>query len=219
MLLKFFTFLEECFNIPLAKSGKGRKRAKATVGGSGDFRVEYAKSNKSTCRGCDEKIVKSEARISKKDYESDEARRFGGMDRWYHVECFVKLRADLGYYGDGNELYGIKELSKEDQENLKKVLPKVSQADMPPPSKKIKDDPEDAENAKLIKKQNEELYSIRDQVSRLGKKELIIILERNHQEIPTGESNVSISYISRFVSLILDILHFWVIAKNICWII
>lgn len=185
-----FLHVEECLSIPLAKE-KGRKRgAKASVGGSGDFRVEYAKSSKSTCRGCDEKITKSEARISKKDYESDEARRFGGMDRWYHVECFVKLRADLGYYGGGDELPGIKELSKEDRENLKTVLPKVSQADMPPPSKKMKEEPEDAEEAKLIKKQNEELYSVRDQVSRLGKKELIIILERNRQEIPTGESNV-----------------------------
>lgn len=121
------------------------------------------------------------------------------MDRWYHVECFVKLRADLRYYGGGDELPGTKELSKEDRENLKKVLPKVSQADMPPPSKKIKDDPEDAEEAKLIKKQNEEFYSIKDQVSRLGKKELITILERNHQEIPIGESNVSILHRERFV--------------------
>lgn len=90
--------------------------------------MEYAKSSKSTCKGCDEKIIKNEVRISKKDYESKEALRFGGLDRWYHLDCFVKLRADLGYNGGGNDLPGIKDLQKEDQENLKKVLPKVTQS-------------------------------------------------------------------------------------------
>lgn len=129
-------------------------------------------------------------RISKKDYESAEARRFGGLDRWHHVECFVKLRADLGYYGSGDELSGTKELSKEDRNSLKTALPKIAQGDMPPPPKKIKDEPEDAEEAKMMKKQNEELYALKDQISDLEKNQLIALLEKNHQEIPTGTSNV-----------------------------
>lgn len=64
---------------------------------------------------------------------------------------------------------------------------------MPPPPKKIKNDPEDAEEAKLIKKQNEELYAIKDAISILEKKEMIALLEKNHQAIPSGTSNVSIS--------------------------
>lgn len=123
----FFIFLsaEETLNAP-PPSKKGKKRAKADGKDSGDFKVEYAKSSRSTCKGCDEKIMKGEMRISKKDYESKEAMRYGGLDRWHHVECFVKLRADLEYYENGAELLGIKELSKEDQETIKSVLPKMS---------------------------------------------------------------------------------------------
>lgn len=173
-------------------SGKGRKRTKGGDGASGDFRVEYAKSSKSTCKGCDEKIVKNETRISKKDYESAEARRFGGLDRWHHVECFVKLRVDLGYYGAGDELPGAKELSKEDRANLKAALPKMTQGEIPPPPKKIKDEPEDVKEAELIKTQNEEMFAIKDKISHLEKNKLVAILEKNHQEIPTGTSNVSL---------------------------
>ncbi|XP_050445913.1 poly [ADP-ribose] polymerase [Cataglyphis hispanica] len=191
--------IEESLNAPPV-SAKGKKRTKGGSSGSSDFRVEYAKSNKSTCKGCDEKIIKGEMRISKKDYETAEARRFGGLDRWHHVECFVKLRADLGYYGSGDELPGTKELSKEDRNSLKTALPKIAQGDMPPPPKKIKDEPEDAEEAKLMKKQNEELYAIKDQISGLEKNQLVALLEKNHQEIPTGTSNI--------VNLVSDILYF-----------
>lgn len=183
-------FAEESLKDPASSSGKGRKRTKASSAGSGDFRVEYAKSNKSTCRGCDEKIIKGETRISKKDYDSEEARRFGGLDRWHHVECFAKLRADFGYYGRGDELPGAKELSKEDRESLKAALPKMTEGEIPPP-KKVKEEPEDKEELQLMKKQNEELYAVRDQISSLEKNQLIAILEKNHQKIPTGESNVS----------------------------
>lgn len=89
--------------------------------------MEYAKSNKSTCNGCDERIIKGETRISKKDFDSLTARKFAPLDRWYHLECFVKLRADLGYYGRGDELHGVNELSKEDRESLKTALPKIAQ--------------------------------------------------------------------------------------------
>lgn len=116
------------------------------------------------------------------------------MDRWHHVECFVKLRADMGYYGRGDELPGAKELSKEDQEKLKISLPKMTQGDIPPPPKKIKDELEDVEETKLMKKQNDDLYAIKDQISSLEKKEMIALLERNHQEIPSGTSNVSAIY-------------------------
>lgn len=153
--------------------------------------MEYAKSSRSTCIGCQEKIIKGETRIAKKDYETEEARRFGGLDRWHHVECFAKLRADVGYFGSGDELPGAAQLSKEDRASLKASLPKMAKGDIPPPPKKIKDDPEDAEEEKLMKKQNEELYAIKDQISSLDKKEMIELLERNRQEIPSGTSNVS----------------------------
>lgn len=97
----------------------------------------------------------------------------------------------MGYFGSGDELPGAAELSKEDRASLKASLPKMTKGDIPPPPKKIKDEPEDAEEAKLMKKQNEELYAIKDKISSLEKKEMIELLERNHQEIPTGTSNVN----------------------------
>lgn len=97
----------------------------------------------------------------------------------------------MGYYGRGDELPGAKQLSKEDQANLKTSLPKMNQGDIPPPPKKVKDEPEDTEETKLIKKQNDELYAIKDKISHLGKKEMIEFLEENGQGIPSGTSNVS----------------------------
>lgn len=157
--------------------------------------MEYAKSSKSTCKGCEEKIIKGETRISKKDYESEEARRFGGLDRWHHVECFAKLRADLGYYESGDKLSGATELSKEDCASLKAALPKMAQDNIPPPPKKVKDEPEDAEEVKLMKKQNDELYAIKDKISSLDKNEMIALLGENCQEIPSGVSNVMLIYL------------------------
>lgn len=66
--------------------------------------------------------------------------------------------------------------------------------DVPPPVKKVKSEPEDAKEEKLRKKQNEELFAVQDKISVLDKKELIAILEKNHQGVPSGTSNVSILY-------------------------
>ncbi|XP_014489527.1 PREDICTED: poly [ADP-ribose] polymerase [Dinoponera quadriceps] len=191
--------LEEALKAPPA-SGKGKKRANPAKSGGGEFRVEYAKSGRASCKGCEEKIVKDEVRISKKDFESAEARKFGGLDRWFHVECFANLRANIGYYGKGDELPGIKDLSKEDQKSLKAALSKMNPDDIPPPVKKMKNEPEDAEEEKLIKKQNTELYAIQDQISSLSKKELIAILEKNHQQVPSGTTSI--------LNLLCDILYF-----------
>ena len=42
-------------------------------------------------------FLQDEVRISKKDYESERAKRYGPQDEWYHVDCFVKERDDLGF--------------------------------------------------------------------------------------------------------------------------
>ncbi|XP_011692296.1 PREDICTED: poly [ADP-ribose] polymerase 1-like [Wasmannia auropunctata] len=149
---------------------------------SADFRVEYARSSKSICKGCQKKIMKGETRIAKKekDYEFEIVKRFGDLDRLYHMECFAKLRAELGYYGQGDELPGAAQLSNEDLERLKASLSKMSQDDMPPPPKKIKVESEDAE---LMKKQNEELYAMKDQISHLEKNDMVALWVKNNQEL------------------------------------
>lgn len=60
------------------------------------------------------------------DYESEEALRFGGLNRWYHLECFVKLREDLEFFGTASTLSGFVNLKIEDKDNIKKQLPGIT---------------------------------------------------------------------------------------------
>lgn len=53
-----------------AKGKKGKTNAKAKNGdmegvGSGDYAIEYAKSSRSTCKSCDEKIEKGQVSTSR----------------------------------------------------------------------------------------------------------------------------------------------------------
>ena len=74
--------------------------------------------------------LQGEVRIAKKDYESDSAKRFGPMDRWHHVDCFVKDREELEYFDSGAKLQGFKTLSAEDQAELQKKLSKMDGSDL-----------------------------------------------------------------------------------------
>lgn len=60
------------------------------------------------------------------DYESEEALRFGGINRWHHLECFVKLREELGFLNASSSLSGFLTLKIEDKDNIKKLLPDLS---------------------------------------------------------------------------------------------
>lgn len=71
--------------------------------------------------------IQGEVRISKKDYESEDAVRYGGKDLWHHVECFSKLRNELQYFESGDSLPGFVTLTKEDQKLVTNALPKVDQ--------------------------------------------------------------------------------------------
>lgn len=58
------------------------------------------------------------------DFDSEEGRRFGGINRWHHLECFVKLRQDLGFLDLGSSLSGYQGLREEDRTNLRNLLPR-----------------------------------------------------------------------------------------------
>ncbi|XP_076286203.1 poly-(ADP-ribose) polymerase [Lasioglossum baleicum] len=182
--------IEEAHALP-APTGRGRKRASAakSAGVAKDFTIQYSKSNRATCIGCEEKIVQSEIRVSKKDFESEHGRKYGGIDRWYHFECFVKLRQELEFYEGGNVLPGFGDLSKEDQKRVKSDLPKLQEGEFVP-VKKMKEELEDVDEQNEMKKQNEELFKIRGMLSPIKKSDLISILEKNEQQIPEGISNI-----------------------------
>lgn len=88
---------------------------------------------------------------------------------------------------------GSNELSKDDQKKLKSALPQIKAGDAPP-IKKVKKEPEDAEEEKEMKKQNDELFKIKDKLSSVKKSDLIVMLEENEQQIPEGVSSVCILF-------------------------
>ncbi|KAG7202334.1 hypothetical protein KM043_018664 [Ampulex compressa] len=182
--------IEESSKLPAVTTGRGKKRGAKNSGAFSDFTVQYAKSSQSTCKGCEEKIIKGEIRVGKKDFESAEGRKYGGIDRWHHLECFAKLRATLEFYESGDLLPGAKDLSKDDQKTVKTTLPKINAEDAPPAVKKVKDEPEDAAEEKQMKKQNEEIFSVRDVLSGLKKDDLTTLLYSNDIQIPEGMSAI-----------------------------
>ncbi|XP_012286246.1 poly [ADP-ribose] polymerase [Orussus abietinus] len=180
--------IEAAASSPGPAAGKGKKRSKAGGGESKDFKIEYAKSSRAACRGCEEKITKGEIRISKKDYETDDAKRYGGIDRWHHAECFAKLRAELQFLESGEVLAGFKSLSKEDQAMIKKSLPEIKEEEVP--VKKIKTETDTSPDEKLMKEQNQKMFALRDQIATLTKPQQIEILEHNEQYVPSGVSSI-----------------------------
>ena len=59
------------------------------------------------------------------DYESEKAKRFDGMPRWYHVKCFCDTRSELEFFGNAESLPGFFTLSVEDRKTLREKLPEI----------------------------------------------------------------------------------------------
>lgn len=194
--------------MPTAK-GKGKKRGAAASTSSmilKDFGVEYSASGRATCAGCQIKILKDVVRIKKTVYDTEVGMKYGGQALWHHVDCFAKIRDDLGYYESGDKLPGFNTLKKEDQKEVKKALPAVSGDAIP--NKKVKKEEVDevdaakaAETEDTIKKQSNAMYKLRGKLEKqLTKNELTLILEKNKQKVPEGKDNI--------LDLLTDILIF-----------
>ncbi|CAH0546205.1 unnamed protein product [Brassicogethes aeneus] len=167
---------------------KGKKRGADTAAKKNalkDFRIEYSKSSRAVCRGCEQKIMKDEIRISKKDFDTDVGKKYGGQDMWHHLACFAKLRSELGYFESADKLPGFQGLNKDDQKDAKTQIAAIKQEDLPD-VKKMKVDPEQEAKDKLFKDQNTLFYKNRDKLQDLQKKELVEFLEFAGQGIPSG---------------------------------
>ncbi|XP_041351454.1 poly [ADP-ribose] polymerase 1-like [Gigantopelta aegis] len=166
--------------------------------GANDFKIEYAKSNRSTCRGCDLKIDKDLIRISKKDFEGQRAKMYGPQDMWYHVDCFVENRDELEFSKQmgADKIPGFNKLKKEDQSQLLEKLGKGEQAKKRKGDdakgsggKKVKK--EETEEEKQLKKQTQLIWEIRDKISKNVSNEACkLMLELNNQKLPSGESKL-----------------------------
>ncbi|GIY31587.1 poly polymerase 1 [Caerostris darwini] len=184
----------------LAEGGKGSGgNGSESSSKNSDFSVEYAKSNKSTCRGCGEKILKGEVRISILDDSPDS--RYGPTPLWRHVDCFVKDQQKLGFSDSADKLPGYNTLKKEDQEMViekigtKGTKRKAENDKAVSKSKVTKTDPESEKASnienKILKEQNQLLFEMRDKLKKsFSKKNMISLLEHNKQHISTGEQRL-----------------------------
>ncbi|XP_055693222.1 poly [ADP-ribose] polymerase [Lutzomyia longipalpis] len=189
--------------------GKGKKRgAENTL--LKDFGVEYSKSDRATCCGCQQKILKAEVRIKKVVYDTEIGMKFGGQPLWHHVECFAKCRGELMYFTTGDQLPGFNTLSKEDKAAVKKALPAVKEADMPVTVKKAKvekEDEDDKATKEKIKKQNDKYFKLHRLLedSKMTKNHFWEILEHNKQDTQEGKD--------ASLNLVCDILTFGALER------
>ncbi|KAJ8274754.1 hypothetical protein COCON_G00093790 [Conger conger] len=180
------------------KSGqKGGAKGEKTLN---DFAVEYAKSNRSTCKGCEQKIEKDQIRVSKKSVDPEKP-QLGLIDRWYHTACFVSRREELAFRPDcsGAQLKGFAALKAEDKEELKQRLPavkaegkrKAEEVDGETAKKQKKDEKQEKQFEMRLKEQSQLIWSIKDKLKNFcstnDMKELLIA---NGQDVPSGESNI-----------------------------
>lgn len=107
---------------------KGKKRGTVEVNTFKDFGIEYAKTSRATCRGCEQKILKGQVRIQKTVFDTEVGMKYGGQPLWHHLECFVHLRSELGWLGSGDCVPGFKGLKKDDQSAVLQLLPYVNNA-------------------------------------------------------------------------------------------
>ncbi|XP_065898100.1 poly [ADP-ribose] polymerase 1-like isoform X2 [Dysidea avara] len=173
-----------------------------------DLQVEYSKSSRATCRGCDEKIEIDEVRIAKM-VEPDAAEyghvaaAIGLMPRWHHVDCFIQAMFHLGVSGiTANHLTGFSKLKKPDREILTQKLggsvtkkaksrKRIAVPEETAPAAKKSKSASELEDEKKLKEQNGLVWKIRDGLSRsLKTSGLRTLLEANRQGVPSGESKM-----------------------------
>ncbi|XP_043064419.1 poly [ADP-ribose] polymerase isoform X3 [Drosophila ficusphila] len=174
----------------LAKTGKRSKAHKAAVK---DFGIEYAKSSRSKCRGCEQTITKDQLRLRKTVYDTEIGMKYGGQPLWHHLDCFAQLRSELGWYDSGENMPGYAILSCEDQKDVKGQLPAIKFEESPT-AKKTKLEltnkkTEEDEKIKLIKSQNDLFFKFRDEIKNVMKKtDIDQLLKLNNQQPITGDS-------------------------------
>eukprot|EP01118_Nematostelium_gracile_P011538 TRINITY_DN410_c0_g2_i2.p1 TRINITY_DN410_c0_g2~~TRINITY_DN410_c0_g2_i2.p1 ORF type:complete len:229 (+),score=82.45 TRINITY_DN410_c0_g2_i2:35-721(+) len=105
-----------------------------------DFRVEYAKSNRSSCRACKQKIEKDSVRFGIKEVSD----KFDGeIDTWHHAACFFKKKPGTKV----SQLKGFSTLRPNDQPKIKKFCGEETGE-----KRKAKEEDEEDEDEKKPKK-------------------------------------------------------------------
>nr|XP_036678517.1 poly [ADP-ribose] polymerase isoform X6 [Drosophila suzukii] len=173
-----------------AKSGK--KRSKSAYLVRKDFGIEYAKSSRSTCRGCEQKINKDQVRLRKTVYDTEVGMKYGGQPLWHHLDCFAQMRSELGWFDSGENMLGYTSLTSDDQKEVKNILPAIKSEELPDAKRskmKLVEDTEENEEKNHLKNQNDAFFLFRDELKSVIKKaDLEKLLESNNQQPLTGDS-------------------------------
>mmetsp|Transcript_9337 Transcript_9337/g.22090 ORF Transcript_9337/g.22090 Transcript_9337/m.22090 type:complete len:1025 (-) Transcript_9337:206-3280(-) len=180
-----------------AKGGKKGGGGDDGPGDVGDYSVEYAKSNRSKCKACDEKIETNEVRMG--PIEKMDRPPFLPAPKWHHLDCLEKAGKHGGL--DVTKVKGFGNLKKEDQEIVKKKFggaeggaaagAKRAAKDEPPAAKgkgkKVKKEEEEAAAApaklskeeQAMKNHSEKLWAIRNKLKEVSTSDLKFILDHN----------------------------------------
>ncbi|XP_037719414.1 uncharacterized protein LOC119553225 isoform X2 [Drosophila subpulchrella] len=173
-------------------SKSGKKRSKSANLVRKDFGIEYAKSSRSTCRGCEQKINKDQVRLRKTVYDTEVGMKYGGQPLWHHLDCFAQLRSELGWYDSGENMLGFTSLTSDDQKEVKNILPAIKSEELPDAKRskmKLAEDTEENEEKNHLKNQNDAFFQYRDELKSVIKKaDLEKLLESNNQQPLTGDS-------------------------------
>ncbi|KAF7995153.1 hypothetical protein HCN44_004625 [Aphidius gifuensis] len=179
------------------------------------FLAEYAKNGRASCTACKQKIAQDLLRIAKvvqSPFHEDFI-----TTNWFHVICFFtrvkpksieeiknfdalrlddqqKIREQIDNAGEllrdirefDSAMSSFKIPNKEDKKTIKTKLPK----DARPSPKKFKIELNTNEDDKLMKKQDKELFDLKDHLTILSKSQLISLLNANDQTVPEENSRI-----------------------------
>ena len=130
------------------------------------FELEYAKSNRSACKHCKEKIEKGAVRIGLKvltdtgaeDAESRKKAHAMESAKWHHEGCFPKIKGKAWFRQhlpeDVETITGFDLLKEEDAQRVKLLLQSCRGEDVEeatPKDKKRKADPDEKKSTKKSK--------------------------------------------------------------------
>ncbi|CAF0920722.1 unnamed protein product [Brachionus calyciflorus] len=156
------------------------------------FLVEYSKSNRSKCKKCSSRIDKDIVRVGIKGHKS-------GDDGFYHIECFVEQKNELGFTFKIEEVEGFVKLNENDQENITKLIKPHDH------KRKFKEEPseesdlnvkkaknEEDGKEKQLKLQSEKFWSLRDSLNKEVANDLIkeLILQNDQKIQITGRDDL-----------------------------
>ncbi|GLJ41544.1 hypothetical protein SUGI_0859760 [Cryptomeria japonica] len=109
---------------------------KSEIDGIGDSFIEKAKSSRSTCKSCNQKILKGEERIST-TADPDNPWYHGTMAAWRHAKCFL----EIGWWTSPMEkMSGWDKLSEEDKQAVQSMAEQYIEGGKSDPKHKLEED-------------------------------------------------------------------------------